>query len=263
MAKIAGDLGILTIAGVLPLAKALVVDRAAVSNVAITSNIDRTMTQAAREYSGNYGWSLCVYPRNTMFVVNIPLEEGGESHQYVMNTTHGAWCRFTGQDAVCWAVFQDRLFFGGTDGVVYEADSAVNDNGEPIVADMVTAYSFFGSRGNNKQYKTIRPHIVSDGRVGSAIKILPEWGSHSTATAPTNFVGNTSLSRWRWDDGWLWDDGTLWPDERVVTQNWRSVSGFGRAAAVWMRVNADSEIDTPISMEVSGFDVIYETGGLL
>lgn len=263
MQKIAGDLGILTIAGVLPLSKAMVVDRAAVANVALTGNINTTMTEAARDYAANFGWEIITYPRNNMFIVNVPIQQGGESHQYVMNTRHGAWCRFKGQNAACWAVFQDRLFFGGQDGNVYEADCVSTDNGNAVVCDVVPAYSFFGSRAQLKQFKMIRPHIVSDGRVGSAIKVLAEWGSHLRATPPTNFVGQTALSASVWDDGRLWDDGSIWPEDRFITQNWRSVSGVSRAATLWMRVQVESAQLTPVTMQVSGFDWLYEKGGML
>lgn len=261
--KIAGDLGILTIAGVLPLSKAMVVDKAAVDNIALTTNIDTTMTSAAREYAANFGWQIVTYPRNNMFIVNIPLQESGETHQYVMNTRNGAWCRFKGQDAVCWSVFQDKLYFGGLDGKVYAADSAATDNGQPILADMATAYSFFGSRGQLKQFKLIRPHIISDGRVGSAIKLHAEWGSHLSDTPPNNYVGQTLLASARWDDGRTWDSGTFWPEERIVSQNWRAISAVGRSASIRMRVLIDSAGITPVAMQVSGFDVTFDKGGMI
>ena len=261
--KIAGDLGIITIAGILPLSKSMVVDRAAVANIAISANINSTITASARDYSTNYGWQIITYPRNNMFVVNVPLAEAGESHQYVMNTLNGAWCRFKGQDAGCWAVFRDRLFFGGHDGKVYEADSSSTDNGEPITCDMVPGYMFFGDRGKLKQFKMLRPHIISDGRVGSAIKVLADWGSHLRATPPTNFVGQTILSTSLWDDGREWDDGSLWPEDRIVSAQWRAVSGISRAATLWMRVQVESDQPTPVTMQVSGFDWLFEKGTML
>jgi hypothetical protein len=263
LAKIAGDLGILTIAGVLPLSKAMVIDRAAVQNIAISQNINTTLMKSAQDYGDNYGWGLTVYPKNNMFIVNVPLAEGGETHQYVMNTRHGAWCRFLGQNAASWAVYKDRLFFGGVDGKVYEADCVAEDNGEAILADMVTSYNFFGSRANIKQFKMIRPHIVSDGQVGSAIKLYAEWGSHERGTPPNNYLGGGSIGTLYWDDGRDWDDGSLWPENRTVTQKWRSISALGRSAAIRMRVQAESSLSTPIVMQVSGFDVIYENGGLI
>jgi hypothetical protein len=263
LAKIAGDLGILTISGVLPLSKSMVIDRAAVSNVALTANINTSMLRAARDYGANYGWGLTVYPKNSMFIVNVPLAEGGVAHQYVMNTRHGAWCRFTGQSAVCWAVYKDNLYFGGLGGKVFQADVVAEDAGQPISADMVTTYSFFGSRSNMKQFKLIRPHIVSDGRVGSAIKVYPEWGTHERGTPPTNFSGVSTLASQFWDDGRDWDDGSTWPAERVTTQGWRAISGLGRSAAIHVRVIAESALDTPVVMEVSGFDVLFEVGGMV
>jgi hypothetical protein len=263
LAKMAGDLGILTISGVLPLSKAMVIDRAAVSNIALTANIDTTMQRAARDYGTNFGWGLCVYPKNSMFVVNVPLAEAGEAEQYIMNTRHGAWCKFTGQDAACWEVYKDNLYFGGLGGKVFQADVVAEDDGDPITGDMVTTYSFFGARGNLKQFKMIRPHIVSDGRVGFAIKVYPDWGQHERGTPPTNFSTSSTLAAQFWDDGRTWDSGTTWPVERVTAQSWRAISGVGRAASIHTRVIAESSLTTPILMQVSGFDVIFEVGGMV
>lgn len=261
--KIAGDLGILTISGVLPLAKAMVVDKSAIANVALTTNINSTMTESARSFVANYGWQIITYPRANMFIVNVPVSDGNTYHQYVMNTRHGAWCRFIGQNAVCWEVFNDKLYFGGLDGKVYEADSAAQDGAQPILADMGTAFSFYGSTSSLKQYKMIRPHIVSDGRVGSAIRVHAEWGAQYQDAPPANYVGTTELSSLRWDDGRLWDDGSVWPADSIVSRQWRSVSGIGRSASIRMRVLAESALTNPINMRVYGFDVTYERGGMI
>lgn len=257
LVKIAGDLGILTMSGLLPLSKAMVVDRAAIDNIALTSRINNTMTTSARNYGDNLGWGLCVYPRSNMCIVNVPLLEDGDAHQYVMNTLHGAWCRFTGQNALCWEVYQDRLFFGGTDGKVYEADVASNDGGSPITADMKTAFSFYGNPGTLKKWQMIQPLIVSDGRVAPGVTLNADF----TNAAPTYIPDGGTLSSLKWNQ-FLWNQAT-WPATRVVSQRWASVNALGRSAAVYMRVVADSSSTSPITMQVNGFNITYEMGSFL
>jgi hypothetical protein len=257
LSKIAGDLGILTISGVLPLSKAMVIDRAAVTNVALTNRINTTMTLSARSYGNNWGWQTIVYPRANMFIVNIPIGEGGESHQYVMNTLHGAWCRFIGQNAACFEVFQDRLFFGGQDGKVYEADKSSNDGGAAITADMKTAFNYYGTRGRTKQWKMVQTLVYSDGRAVPAIRLNTDY----TDALPTYIPTSGTLAALFWNN-FTWNQAN-WPSSNVISQRWQSVSGEGDCAAIRVRVIADSTSTVPIRVEINGFHVIYEIGGFL
>ena len=257
LSKIAGDLGILTTSGLLPLSKAMVVDKAAVANVALTNRINNTFTNAARQYSGNFGWQACVYPRSNMCIVNVPLVEAGASHQYVMNTLHGAWCRFTAQNAACWEVFQDRLFFGGQDGVVYEADAAANDGGDPITADLKTAWNYYGTKGALKQWKMVKTMVFSDGRVAPGIRMNVDYRD----AVPTFIPSQGVLSNILWDEV-DWDE-VNWPEDALVTNKWQSVQAVGQCAAIRIRVVADSDNTTPIVLQVNGFEVIFERGGFL
>lgn len=257
LVKIAGDLGILTTSGVLPLSKAMVVDRAAIDNIALTSRINNTMTASARDYGSNDGWALCVYPRSNMCIVNVPTVSDKSAHQYVMNTLHGAWCRFTGQNALCWEVFQDRLFFGGTAGKVYEADVASSDGGAAIIADMKTAFSFYGNAGVLKKWQMIQPLIMSDGRVAPGIAMNVDFNN----AAPTYIPAGGTLSSLKWNE-FQWN-AAQWPAEQVVSQRWSSVGALGRSAAIYMRVVAVSTSTSPITMQVNGFNITYEQGSFL
>jgi hypothetical protein len=257
LSKIAGDLGILTISGLLPLSKAMVVDRAAVTNVALTSRINRSMTSSARDYASNYGWQATVYPKSNMCIVNVPIQEGNTQHQYVMNTLHGAWCRFTGQNAVCWEVFNDRLFFGGNDGKVYEADISSSDGGTSITADLKSAFSYYGSRGVLKQWTMIRSLILSDGRVAPGVEVNTDFQDR----VPTYIPASENLSAIFWNE-FEWDEAN-WPADRLVSQEWQAINAVGTCAAVRMRVVAESTSSEPITLQVNGFDLIFQRGGFL
>jgi hypothetical protein len=256
MVKIAGDLGILTTSGVLPLSRAMVVDRASLDNVALTNRIQNTVTQSARDYGSKNGWSLCVYPKSNMCIVNVPVDEDRTSHQYVMNTLHGAWCRFIGQDAYCWEVFKDRLFFGGMDGVVREADIASSDGGTAITADLKTAFSYYGSKGTLKQWKMVQSLIFSDGRVAPGVRFNVDFQDAVPTYIPTPGTALTGLS---WN-AFSWDEAD-WPGDGSLSQEWQSAQAVGQCAAIRVRVLAESTSASPITLQLNGFNVIYERGG--
>ena len=257
LTKIAGDLGILTTSGLLPLSKAMVVDRAAVANVALTDDINNTFTRSAQEYGSNFGWQVIVHPKSNMCIVNVPLVAGGASHQYVMNTLHGAWARFTNQAAACFEVFQDRLFFGGQDGKVYEADSASQDGGEPITADMLTSYQYYQSKGTLKQWKMVQTLLTSDGRVAPGLIMVSDFKDGAVSYLPAQ--GTISGSNWDEVD---WDEFD-WGGADEVTNKWQAVRAVGLCAAIRIKVVAETANASPISLKVNGFNVIYERGGFL
>jgi hypothetical protein len=130
-------------------------DRAAAQRVAITNKIQNAMNAAAKSSKDLSAGSSSSIQGHRAYL-NVPFTENVLQHQYVMNTLHGAWCRYTGQNASCWAVFNDRLFFGGAGGIVYESDKGNKDGSNLIVADLQTAFNHLRSRGINKQFSMSR-----------------------------------------------------------------------------------------------------------
>ena len=145
--KVAGDVALINIDGVLPLSKALRQDRGAVQEIALSNRIQNAMALAARDSFDSFGWELTPYPKGTMALLNVPITEGSEQHQYVMNTLTGAWCRFKGQNANCWAVFKEDPYFGGNTGLVLKADHGASDLTQTIDAVGQTGYTYYGSKG--------------------------------------------------------------------------------------------------------------------
>lgn len=257
MLKVGGDIYIITAEGVLPLAKSLVLDKAAVSNFAMTRNIAPVMNTSARRYGDNFGWQLIAYPKGTMAILNVPLDEGTQQQQYVMNTITGAWCKFTNQNANCWTVFRDRLFFGGNDGKVYEADSAASDGGAEIVGSMRLSDDSFGSQASLKHWHMIRVNLYADGRATPLIGMNTDYEN----VAPTGVVQSATSDVVLWDE-FDWDEAD-WPAERTLFNAWQVLSERpGYAGAIHMKVSAQGT-GSPILLQINGFDVTYEQGGIL
>lgn len=255
--QVGGDVYLITEAGVVPLKDSLILDTAAANNIAVTKNIQQAMVEAGQLYKGNFGWQIATWPKMTMALLNVPLSEGAQQHQYVMNTVTGAWCRFTGQNANCWEAMGDRLFFGGNDGKVYEANVSASDNGADILADMKLSFDYFGSQALRKQWKMLQPLIRSDGAVQPAICLNVDFDDR----LPTTAVGAANLSTIRLDGFNL--DAVSFPQDAVLSKNWITVTDPpGYAAAVRMRVAANGT-GQPITLQVNGFNLIYERGSML
>lgn len=256
LTKVAGDLAYISIDGVVPLSKSLALDRGAVQIAAITANIQRQVADVSRDASSHFGWELIGYPKGKAAILNVPITDGVTSHQYVMNTISGAWCRYTGMNAFSWAVMDDRLYFGGAGGVVYEADSGADDAGEPISAELKTAFNYYGDRGRNKHFKAIRPIITTDGRVEPAIGVDVDYEDNVPSTTISSPASTGSMwNQVTWGNFVWGGSGT-----DVPQTEWLTAGGIGHCAAVHMKVAVDPTTSSPVTLFVNGFDMVYETG---
>ena len=261
LCKIGSDLGVICLDGVLPVSQVLTYDKAALLGASITKNIKGAVTQAVREAKDHFGWQLHSYPRNTMAILNVPLTEGANQEQYVMNTLTGAWGRFQGQYANVWEVFQDLAYFGDNDGVVRLADTSAGDENQTLSADMIGAFNYFDIRGQLKRWTMIRPNITISQTfpVQPQIGINVDFGTDATLD-PFDFLANTPLPLW---NSAIWNEAT-WPGN-VSAITWTGLQGYGYCASVRMTVTLpwDSSLIEPQELLVNGFDEQYSPGSYI
>lgn len=274
--KVAGDLALINIDGVLPISKAYITDRGATDRIAITSNIDNAMNEASRDYRGNFGWELCSYSKGTMALLNVPLVEGDTQHQYVMNTLTGAWCRFKNLNANCWAVFNDDLFFGGNDGLVYQADVGALDVDQPVDAVGQTAYNYFRAKGRLKSWTLLQPLLTTDSNSRPAIGLSTDFADNAVLGTPTSAATNAALF-----DSAIFD-ADIFPTGARNISDWLTVSGQGQAASIHFRSKTGPETGVAlwgfsewggdpwsvsasgdVVMKLNGFNAIFERGGFM
>lgn len=261
--RMGADLGVITIDGVFPLSKVVSYDRAAVSSLALTANIMAAMSQAATDWQSQFGWQLISYPRSNMAILNVPQVEGAIQDQFVMNTINGAWCKFTGQNANCWEIFQNRAYFGGNDGIVMLADAAAGDEDAVLEADMECAYNYLQARGRNKRLTSLRPLITKD----TAFPVDLQIGisvDFQTNDAFDDVFSSTTADLPMWDDpATLWDEA-VWPGE-TVSADWIAVSGIGYAFSVRMKISVpwNDTLTSPMTLKVNAFDLLYDYGAFI
>lgn len=248
--KAGADVLVLTTDGAFPLSKALLSDRSQL-NLAATDKISNLINIATQNYSGNFGWEPILHTIGKKLIINVPVVEGQESIQYVMNTTHGAWCRFTGWNANCFQTLADTLYFGGN-GVVYKADTGDNDDGANIEATCQQAFSYFGNAGATKHWKMARCNFIGDGNITPSILISTDF-SYTRTTVPPSYVDNVGAF---WDVG-AWDVSS-WTVAGTVVRRWQTITGIGYSGGIRLDIASKG-----IRISWQSTDFVYEVGGTL
>jgi len=168
-----------------------------------------------------------------------------------MNTVTGAWCRFSGWNAYCFEVFQDRLYFGGV-GVVRQAWTGQGDLGANIVADAKHAFTDFGAPGQQKIFRLARPTIQTDGRPGVLIGMNVDYED----VQPTGILspGAINISTW---GSTTWGGG-VWGGGMTTDRDWESLSAIGIVGAFRLKVSSKDA-----RVRWSATDVVFEPGSIL
>lgn len=247
LVKVGGDVIVITTAGAVPMSAMVKNDKAQAERVAVTSKIQELFNRAVRNYSDNFGWEAINYPTSRYLLVNIPEIEGVRQRQYVQNVITGAWCRFTGMNAACWALLNDGLYFGGNDGKVYRADYTQEDNGFQIAWDVKTAFSHCGSPGVNKFFKALRPFLITSG----ASSFLGGVNVDYDNLAPTGQITASPGSSGVWGVG-RWGV-SKWAGAGILVRDWLTIGRIGTVVAARFKGAASN-----ITVQLNGFDIMYE-----
>lgn len=221
--KVGAELIVLTEDGFAPISRFLASGRA--SNQAAVSDKIRGAVQAAvRDGRSRFGWEAEFYPSGDMILFNVP--GLSENVQFVSHATSGAWCKFTGWDAECFGGMDNTLYFGGSDGVVYKADTGLNDNGQNINATAKTAFTYFGNRGLVKRVAMIRPVLTVDGVVSASIRANTDY-EDLTTNSDITFADAAGAE---WDEA-EWDEAG-WGEGGLINKDWHTVGAIGTCASL-------------------------------
>mgnify|MGYP003629972289 FL=1 len=248
--KLGADLIVTTQDGAISLETFLPIDQVGASGAAISANIQNEFLSSVRRYGDLYGWQSLHYPQGSYQLFNIPLSTT-TAVQYVVNNQTGAWCKFTGQNAACWALFNGDLYFGGQDGgIIYKADTGVTDNDGNINWKVLPAFSYYGSRGSQKLFTLCRPHFTSNGSPSFAIDLNLNFNNQTPTSVPTPSVIAGAL----WDSS-KWDE-SYWSGEAQVA-SWITVTGIGEAASPAIHGASQLEI------RFNSYDMIWQQGNAI
>jgi hypothetical protein len=249
--KYGGDLLILTEDGLVPLSAGLQSTRLD-PRVNITDKIFFAISRAADAYASNFGWQMLYFAKHNMLIVNIPVTGGQE--QYVMHNITKSWARFTNIAANCWEMSGDDAYFGGN-GFVARFYDSFSDNATNINGFVQQAYSYFGTRGQQKRFTMVRPILQTDNGIPTVLCGISTDFDTVPLTNQISFNPNT-LDIGVWDVS-TWDD-TNWGGNLVVTKFWQGVTGIGYAGSISLNVASQG-----IDFHWASTDYVMEAGGVL
>ena len=248
--KYAGDMLIICQDGVVPLSGALQSSRVQ-PRVAITDKIQFAISEAVTSYAGNFGWQLMYVPTINQLWLNVPVQEGTNQQQFVMNTITGAWCNYTGWNANCMEMYNDEPYFGGN-GYVAQAYNGTSDAGTNITAFGLQAFNNFNGAGTLKRFTMSRPILRTDGSPAIYAGINVDFNINDVA-APLTF-SPSSYGTWGTS---LWD-ASSWGGGLNVLQNWQGLNGVGYYGAPIVKVASSG-----LQVRWVSTDIVIEGGGIL
>jgi len=249
--KYGGDLIAIVQDGAFPLSTAL---QSATTDTtfALTNKIDNAFNEASQDYGSNFGWEAILYPTEEALIFNIPVSEGLESKQYVMNTITKAWCEFDSWDGSCFVEYNKELYYGYSGGV-RKAWTGLSDSGANIVAIGKPAFNYFGSMSQQKRFTMFRPML----RVNGSITYYADFDIDFSDRGISGTITFTSPATGLWDQA-KWDSG-LWSGALQVVRQWCSPSNnVGYCASGGIRVETAEHVIRWVAS-----DYVYERGGVL
>lgn len=228
--KYGADLVVLTYDGVVPLSQALRSTRSRSDQRALTAKVSDAFAKAADQYGANYGWSGTLYSgRGALAIFNIPTDELANAEQYVQSIQTGAWCRFKGIPAICWELANEKIYFGGVEGV-YRWDVGASDDSEPIVGDIKPAFSDFGNSLIRKHFTMVKAILKAPAIVSPTLEVLTDYQERVPTATPT-FI----------------EAGDISPDDADdIRDDWTGATGIGAVATPRLRVVLVGDEDTDV-----------------
>jgi hypothetical protein len=260
LAKVGGDLAIMSEDGIVSAALALKLDRGVISEKSITAPIRDAYNLAVRRARDVAGWQMITYPLRNQFIVNVPGTGSVPTCQFVMNTATGAWTKFVGMPAECWAYFDGGLYFARSNGRVLHADATARDGADEIDLAVLPAYNHFGARGRQKHVKMCQPIYFSDTpsinppAVSIAVNYeMPTEGSAEPPALVGYFTWGSSI--WGSDDRWY---------DALVRDDWRGSGNIGYVVSPYTTASVgDADATNLYQYRLTGWTIVYEAGGVL
>jgi hypothetical protein len=255
--KAGGDIAIMTEDGIVPMSSVMTLDQIALQNVAVTKPIAPAWRDAVVARQGLSGWQIATWPLQSMGIINLPKTNVGDVTQFVANVRTGAWARYIGYDSNCFAVYNNALYYGTSDGRVMQAETGGQDGGSATYTMTIfPSYNDLGSPAITKHVKMVRP------RIQSAYPIVPQVTvkvDFDTTKPPQPTASSSAETGALWDTA-LWDVAT-WPAALNDLSFWTDAEGFGSMISPVIQLTLSTSV-TP-DVRLTQIEILYENGNPL
>lgn len=254
------DVWVITEQGIVPISALFQTDPEQALNT-VSARINPVISEAAQSIPFSYRWSGVFYPIGRRVYITVPISET-ETYFMVWSADSKGWTRFNqyaNGHALSIAVAGGLPYYGSSAGVIYKAETGYNDAGQAIQFQMRGAFSFYGSRGNYKAFKDIRPLLRTQKGVAFNLgldtdfrrrltleTITTSTGSYTGWGATGATVGSPGYTPW----GSSWSGATEYVFDRYATR------GQGHSASIRF---SGAFKDAPL--QIYGFEIRFDLGG--
>lgn len=257
------DTWIITQQGIVPLSALFQLDPEQALNV-VSQKINSLISDYAKITPFDHAWYGFLWARGRRIYINVPIDGTGSFFLVYSMDTKG-WTIFqlaAKTDSHAATVFNNLPFYGTTGGVIYQGETGYADQistvstGIPINFSGRTAFSFYGSRGNYKAFKDIRPILKTQRGLSLSLGLDTDFkrrGTIETITTPPGVFtawgstgGTPTYTPW----------GSPWSAEADYIFNRYAVKGQGHCAAI--RFGGSIKNTT---CQLLGFEIRFDIGG--
>jgi len=243
IAKLGGDVIVMTREGYLPLSQVVRQDIVGNKAAAISEKIRGTVIAQVKATGTLTGWQIFVSPDGDKVIFNYPTGDADPFNQHVFNPIIRAWCIFEDIPAHVWGQFNGDTYFGSASGVVFKVGGDA-DNGSNIVGDLATSYNYFGDRGTMKRFSSVQPMLEGETDIVFSFGVgVDQAPVAAIDVSPVTFASNLAA----WDTA-TWDD-FFWADTTGagVTKRRKAVNRLGYSAALRIKVATSTQTISFIS----------------
>jgi hypothetical protein len=249
------DIWIITQDGIVSIASLFQTNPYDVIN-AVSGRINPIISAAAESFPFAHDWAGFVWPRGRRVYISIP-QSASDNYFLVYSIDTKGWTTFRlsdGSHANCSCYAFEHPFYASLTGIVYKGETGQADaitstsSGQAINFFGRTAFSFYGSRGNFKAFKDIRPLLKVKRGVTLNLGLDTDFKRSIVTTNVTVPASNFTP----WGSSW----GSAWSADVTYTYDRFAVKGQGHCAAV--RFGGAIKNTT---MDIYGFEIRYDMGG--
>jgi len=252
IARIGGDLAVITEEGYTSMAQIIGQGRQDRAGMISDKIRDQVLSDIAN-YGANTGWEIVTYPKGNWIQFNVPIS-ATQMEQHVQNTTTKAWARFQSINGRTFALYNNDLYFGHSNGKIYKSDTGNTDDGSAIDGFLATAYSYLGDRQSIKDLGAA--HLVLGGQETLSIGIAPQLNFQETTPALGSVVFGPTKDQWQaittqWEnmtDAWIASQTTRF-------DGWFAMNGADYAVGLGLRVQSSKPT------ELHSYSYSYQRGG--
>lgn len=270
------DVAILTEDGVIALSQVLTLDQIALANQAVTRNIAPAFRDAVIARVPNPGWQMLLWPLRSLAIINMP-QIGTVNTQFVSNARTGAWCRYTGWDAQCFAVYgldPSGLYFGTSDGRVMKAETGGQDDGKSYTATIF--YSYTDLSGQDVSFGGVAPSSASQSIARKHVSMVRARFQSDIATLVPKITINTeydtTIPPAPSASTALTTGGSSWDSAKWDVDTWATGGGVSHSEQ-WIPTYADAAQLAPIiqvalkttatpDARLTSIDILFEPGSI-